>query len=252
MQTEGGLTALLRGVDAVINCVGIIGRDPRKVYRLTRRHLMVLFRACAAAKLRKVVQISALGADGATFSAYHLSKRAADDCLRSLDLDRFVLRPSLPVYRPGGQSAANVHARVAAWPLIPVLGDGQQMLQPVHISDVVAAVLRSLDPDATPQTLDIVGRSAWRLQSGCKPCALPRVNREQGCCRCHSRWPGGFLRAAVCFAHGATGELAHAPEGCWADPNPFGCSFLGRASSPVRGPVLSDAASPCDPQGVPS
>ena len=46
---------------------------------------------------------------------------------------------------------------MAMLPMIPVIGDGQQVLQPVHISDVVATVLRSLASPEVRQTIDIVG-----------------------------------------------------------------------------------------------
>src|SRR5690606_24044460 len=114
-----------------------------------------LFRACAQAGVRRVLQISALGADETAFSAYHLSKRSADNCLRSLDLDWFVLRPSL-IYGPGGKSA-DLFMRMATLPWIPVIGNGQQTLQPVHISDVVLTVMKSLTSPVAKQTLDIVG-----------------------------------------------------------------------------------------------
>ena len=156
MQKVADWLPYLDGIDAVINSVGIIGETgTQRFASLHSTAPSALFRACAHAGVRRVLQISALGADESAFSAYHLSKRAADDCLRSLDLDWVVLRPSL-VYGHGGRSAA-LFMRLAALPLIPVIGDGQQNLQPVHISDVVATVLHSLTATKTRQTLDIVG-----------------------------------------------------------------------------------------------
>lgn len=146
----------LERVDAVINSVGIIGESGSQ--RFEPLHTLApsaLFRACSKAGVRRVLQISALGTDETAFSAYHLSKRAADDCLRSLDLDWFVLRPSL-IYGRGGKSA-DLFMHLAALPLIPVIGDGQQELQPVHISDVVATAMRSLASSEVRQTLNIVG-----------------------------------------------------------------------------------------------
>lgn len=146
----------LERVDAVINSVGIIGESGSQ--RFEPLHTLApsaLFRACSQAGVRRVLQISTLGTDETAFSAYHLSKRAADDCLRSLDLDWFVLRPSL-IYGRGGKSA-DLFMRLAALPLIPVIGDGQQKLQPVHISDVVATAMHSLMSSKVRQTLDIVG-----------------------------------------------------------------------------------------------
>lgn len=173
----------LKGVDAVINCVGIIGETGNQRFEaLHRLAPSALFHACSLAGVRRVLQISALGADETAFSAYHMSKRAADDCLRSLDLDWFVLRPSL-VYGPGGKSTA-LFMRMAAMPLIPVVGDGRQKLQPVHIGDVVDTVLKCLASAQARLTLDIVGCDTYtfaewlqtmRLAQGLPPARLLRI-----------------------------------------------------------------------------
>ncbi len=156
MLSSGDWLAHLEGMDAVINCVGIIGESGKQ--RFEPLHTLApsaLFHACVEAGVRRVLQISALGADDRAFSAYHLSKRAADDTLRSLELDWFVLRPSL-IYGLGGESS-RLFMRLARLPLIPVIGNGQQMIQPVHISDVVATLMHSLTSPEPRQTLDIVG-----------------------------------------------------------------------------------------------
>jgi uncharacterized protein YbjT (DUF2867 family) len=149
----------LSGIDAVINSVGIIGECGSQRFDVLHTHApAALFRACEQLAVRRVLQISALGADESAFSSYHLSKKAADDSLRSLDLDWFVLRPSL-IYGHGGKSA-ELFMRLAALPMIPVVGDGQQMLQPVHISDVVATAMHALVAPESRQTLDIVSMEA--------------------------------------------------------------------------------------------
>jgi uncharacterized protein YbjT (DUF2867 family) len=156
MQTINDWLPHLEGIDAVINCVGIIGETGSQRFdALHRLAPSALFRACVNKGVHRVVQISALGADEMAFSAYHLSKRAADDVLRSLDLDWFVLRPSL-IYGKGGKSS-DLFMHLARLPIIPVISDGQQKLQPIHISDVVATVLLSLTSTKTRQTLDLVG-----------------------------------------------------------------------------------------------
>ena len=174
---------LLAGVDAVINCVGIIGETATQ--RFQALHAMApqaLFRACASAGVRRVVQVSALGADAQAFSAYHRSKLAADDCLRSLALDWFVLRPAL-IYGHGGTSA-KLFMALARLPLLPVIGSGEQTVQPVHIRDVVDGVLACLVTEQTRQTLDIVGAETltfkqWlhtlRAAQGLTPCPTLRI-----------------------------------------------------------------------------
>lgn len=175
--------ALLGGVDAVVNAVGIIGETRSQSFEaLHTRAPMALFRACADGGVRRVLQISALGADETAFSGYHLSKRAADDALRSLPLDWFVLRPSL-VYGSGGASA-RLFMRLASWPLVPVVDDGKQWIQPVHIRDLVDTVLQCLGSSGTRRTLDVVGPQVicmadWlqllRSARGLAPAPLLRV-----------------------------------------------------------------------------
>lgn len=147
---------LLQGVDAVINSVGIIAETRGQTFeKLHHRAPAALFRACEQVGIRRVVQISALGADAQAFTPYQLSKYEADEVLRSLPLEGVVLRPSL-VYGQGGASMA-LFQRLANLPLIPLVGDGQYQVQPVHISDVVTTVLQCLQALPAHRTLDVVG-----------------------------------------------------------------------------------------------
>lgn len=156
MQSAADWLPLLVGIEAVINAVGIIAEGRGQRFDVIHHHApQALFNACQQAGVRRVVQISALGADERAITAYHLSKRAADDCLRRLPLDWFVLRPSL-VYGKGGASSG-LFMQLARLPLVPLVGSGEQPVQPLHVSDVVATVLRCLAVDGGQRSLDLVG-----------------------------------------------------------------------------------------------
>lgn len=134
----------LQGIDAVVNAVGIIREHGAQTFdALHVKAPCALFAACAAVGVRRIVQISALGADERAESAYHLSKKAADDFLVAQRLPAVILQPSL-VYGPGGASAA-LFDTLATLPVLARFGDGRQMVQPVHIEDVVDAVRAGLD-----------------------------------------------------------------------------------------------------------
>jgi len=146
----------LKNIDAVINAVGIIAENSRQKFEnLHRLAPEALFSACSKSGVNLVVQISALGADEHAFTPYQLSKKAADDALRKLPLDWFVLRPSL-VYGAGGASLA-MFRRMASFPLLPLADGGRQLVQPVHVSDVVATVLQCLQAETAGKILDVVG-----------------------------------------------------------------------------------------------
>ncbi|WP_324699746.1 SDR family oxidoreductase [Novosphingobium aerophilum] len=150
----------LRGVDAIVNCAGIIGRGAD--YAGVHEHgATALFDAALAAGVGRVIQVSALGADHTGVTPYHRSKRAADDYLARLGADGTVMgwavvRPSLVLGR-GGASMA-LFAALAALPIVPRLGTGQWQVQPIHVDDLVDILLRLLRaPAPLHHRLDAVG-----------------------------------------------------------------------------------------------
>ncbi len=78
----------LEGVDAVINCAGVLqggrGQDMAAIHHLAPA---ALFDACVEAGVQRVVQISAISADAEAGTDYALSKKRGDDHLQGLDLD---------------------------------------------------------------------------------------------------------------------------------------------------------------------
>ena len=154
----------LAGIDAVVNAVGILREQPGQGFRALHTDAPAeLFHACAAAGVRSVVQVSALGADDAAGSAYHLSKKAADDVLRALQLRGAIVQPSL-VYGPGGTSAA-LFNKLAMAPLLPFPAGGRMLVQPVHIDDVVQGIVRLVEePPADVATFAFAGPEPLRLR----------------------------------------------------------------------------------------
>mgnify|MGYP003551528038 FL=1 len=129
----------LLGIDVVINSVGILREnDAQSFSTLHQLGPQTLFSFCAAAGIR-IIQISALGADENATTSYHRSKKAADDFLLSLTHDAVIVQPSL-VYGTGGASA-KLFNLIASLPVIPLPGNGNQTIQPIHIADLTSAIV---------------------------------------------------------------------------------------------------------------
>jgi uncharacterized protein YbjT (DUF2867 family) len=152
-------SADLGGFDAVINAVGIIVERPGLRFAdVHERGPSALFAACAKAGVRRVVQISALGAVGGE-SAYFRSKFAADRALMALPLEWQIVRPSL-VYGADGASAA-MFRMLGSLPVVPVPSLGEARFQPVHIDDVCDAIGRLLDAGVPArQEVELVGATS--------------------------------------------------------------------------------------------
>ncbi|MBI3710251.1 MAG: NAD(P)H-binding protein [Proteobacteria bacterium] len=135
----------LAGVDAVVNCAGILqGRPGQSIGAIHSAAPRALFAACEAIGVRRVIQISAISADPAAGTAYAATKKAADYFLAATGLDWVIMRPSL-VYAEGAYGGTALFRALAALPwVIPVIGKGDQPFQPIHIDDLTATVLHLL------------------------------------------------------------------------------------------------------------
>lgn len=147
----------LRGVSVVINAAGIIQQHGTNTFEAVHRDgPSMMFCAAERAGVQRIIQISALGADMHAATQYHRMKWAADEVLRGLRLEWVILQPSI-IYGPGGRSLAFFSA-LAALPLMPLIGRGDQQIQPVHVDDVVGGIVRLLHSNAPScVTLSVVG-----------------------------------------------------------------------------------------------
>jgi uncharacterized protein YbjT (DUF2867 family) len=136
----------LAGIDAVVNTVGRLrAHGPATLQRVHVEAAVALFDACAQRGIARVVQLSALGADAQARSAYHRTKRAADDALLSRIPTAWCAQPSLGFGARGG--SARLFLMLASLPLVPLPGDGTQRVQPIHLDDLVSALCVLLERD---------------------------------------------------------------------------------------------------------
>lgn len=163
----------LAGIDVVVNAVGILQQRGSQTFdALHRRGPIALFQAAADAGVQRVVQVSALGADEGGQTAYHRSKRDADEALLALAraerLQAVVLQPSL-VFSPQGASTT-MFSTWASLPVIPLPAGGGQGVQPVHLDDVVQIAVAAVEGRApagadASQRIAVVGPTPLTLRS---------------------------------------------------------------------------------------
>ncbi|HEX5958934.1 MAG TPA: NAD(P)H-binding protein, partial [Hyphomicrobiaceae bacterium] len=137
----------LAGVDAVINCAGVLQDSVRDSTRAAHTSgPAALFAACARAGVRRVIHLSAIGVDRETPSEFSRTKAAGDENLMASGLDWVILRPSV-VIGCGAYGGSALFRGLAALPVLPRVPDAGA-LQVVHLDDVVATILWFLRPDA--------------------------------------------------------------------------------------------------------
>ncbi len=155
---------LLDGVDAVVNCVGVLeegGRDSLNAAHVDGAG--ALFAACAAYGPRRVVHISAIGAENDAGTGYGRSKAEGDEKLMAADLDWVILRPSLVIGRNVYGGTALMRG-LAGFPGIALSANMPGEFRPVTIDDVAACVARFVAPEAPSRlALDIAGPDTMTL-----------------------------------------------------------------------------------------
>lgn len=147
----------LRGIDAVINCIGVLQDSSRDSTQTAHADgPAALFAACGQAGIRRVIHFSAIGADRETPSAFSRSKALGDKVLMASNLDWVILRPSVVVGR-GAYGGSALFRGLAALSVQPRAQDAGP-LQIVQLDDVVATVLWFLRPDAPARVqLELAG-----------------------------------------------------------------------------------------------
>jgi nucleoside-diphosphate-sugar epimerase len=128
------------GCDAVLHIAGIVEERPPQVTfdAVNVGGTRNLLAEAEVAGVKRFVHISSLGADQGA-SAYHVSKRQAEELVRRFPGDWLILRPG-NVYGPGDEVLSYLLQVVRAAPAVPVIDGGDQPFQPLHAEDLGAAL----------------------------------------------------------------------------------------------------------------
>jgi NADH dehydrogenase len=155
---------LLEGVDAVVNCVGILREFGAATYE--RVHLVApaaLAAACRAARVRRLIHVSALGLRRDARSRFVLSKLRGEIALSRSGMPCTIVRPSL--LEGNGGYGSDWLRRMASWPVHCIPHEAVGRIAVVDVRDVADAIA-VLCVRATPrrvETVELGGRSAFTL-----------------------------------------------------------------------------------------
>lgn len=171
------------GCDAVLHLVAIVEEHPPEstFARVNVEGTRNLLREADRAGVRRFVFVSSLGCERGN-SAYHRSKKEAEELVRGFAGDWRIVRPGA-VYGPGDEHLAVLLRMMRTLPAIPVIGNGEQRFQPIWHGDLAEALVVIVErDDLSRRTLDVAGRELtsqndlierMRRLTGRSPAAIP-------------------------------------------------------------------------------
>lgn len=165
VRDDESVAAAVAGADAVVNLVGILYESGAQTFEAVHHQAAGrIARAAATAGVRGLVQISAIGADESSPSAYARSKGAGEAAVRAAFPAAAIARPSI-VFGPD-DDFFNKFAMIARLsPAVPLIGGGKTRFQPVFVGDVGDAVAAMLTrDDAAGKTFELGGPDVFTFR----------------------------------------------------------------------------------------
>ena len=157
LRYPDSVSAAIRGADAVVNLVGILQESGRQSFSGVQANgARAIAQACAALGVTRLVQVSAIGADAGSASAYARSKAEGEAGVLAAVPGAVILRPSI-VFGPEDGFFNRFASLARMLPVLPVIGGGETKFQPVFVGDVAEAVARAVDGAAAAGTIYELG-----------------------------------------------------------------------------------------------
>jgi len=147
----------MMGSRAVVNAVGVlVGRGRQNFRALHVAGARAIAKAARDAGVKRLVHISAIGADPKSSSRYARTKGEGEAAVLGEFPDAIILRPSI-VFGPDDAFFNRFAAMARGSPFLPLIGGGKTRFQPVFVGDLGAAIAAAIDGAAKPGTVYEIG-----------------------------------------------------------------------------------------------
>jgi NADH dehydrogenase len=164
VRNRPSIERALEGADAVVNLVGVLTQKGPQTFNgqhvLGARNIAQL---SARAGVKTLVQISAIGADPESRSAYMRTKGEGEAAVREAFPSAVILRPAL-VFGQGDGFFDRLAVMARLTPVLPLIG-GSTKSAPVFVGNLAAAVAAAVkSPEAKGKTFELAGPRTYTIK----------------------------------------------------------------------------------------
>ena len=158
------LAEATRGIEAVVHCVQFPNHpveNPARGWTYEQVDGVGTERMVAACKgngVGRFVYLSGAGVRPGRTEPWFRAKERAERAVVHSGMEYVIIRPSW-VYGPDDRSMNKFVTFVKLLPVVPVIGSGRELVQPISVFDVATVVARAVDhPEATNQVFEVGSR----------------------------------------------------------------------------------------------
>lgn len=156
IRDDGSVRAVMKGADAVVNCVGILNRSGKNTFDAVQASGAArIARLAAEEGVASLVHLSAIGADENSPSEYQQTKAAGEKAILSAFPNAVILRPSI-IFGTEDGFFNRFAAMARLGPVLPVVG-ADTRFQPVFVDDVAQAAVLGITGKAAPGIYELGG-----------------------------------------------------------------------------------------------
>lgn len=155
------LLAALPGVDTIVHAAFITAdRKERPGNRYDETNVQGtanLIKAATEAGATRIVEVSGLGTRPARPGSYMQGRYLAEKMLKESQLDWTIIQPSV-LFGKQAPFIKGLADLIRSSPVVPLIGGGKVMFQPIDVEDVVSVVTRVLvEPERTSRRTFTIG-----------------------------------------------------------------------------------------------
>jgi NADH dehydrogenase len=166
IQDEQAVREAVDGADAVFNAIGLLF-EPGGAQTFDEVHVNGperIARLAAETGVKRLIHVSAIGADTASESVYARTKAEGEAAILKQFPQATILRPSIVIGPEDG--FLNFFAQMARLsPALPLIGGGKTRFQPVYVGDVADAAMTAVHESKTKgKTYELGGPKVYTFK----------------------------------------------------------------------------------------
>lgn len=168
----------VQGADHVVNLVGILFEGGRQTFDAVQDFGARAVAEAARGVGAKLTHVSAIGADPQSSAAYARTKAQGEQAVLETMKDAVIIRPSI-IFGPEDGFFNRFAAMARLSPVLPLIGGGKTLFQPVYVADVAEAIARSVESKVRGGRIYELGGPEVKTFKECMEDMLAVIDRKR-------------------------------------------------------------------------